>query len=255
MKRVFITFFILAFIISPLGVFAQSPFGQEPEDPGTPTDPGTATDPSEVTGVGGVQGVGTGGGTPTATNAGSAQGAGQGVSAGGTGLLPIAQNAGGAQYAGTGLNAGNGTGSLLSGLWQYLLSLLNASALSGKNNQSTYKNQETKVAPLEFKEQWTPSTPVKEASPVYKGKLSCAYNTRNLGGYLSFATCLMIILIPIIIACLVLWFMFGSIRYINDSQHENRGEYKTFLVWGVIILFVALSFVGILRVMSKTLGI
>lgn len=247
MKKNFLTYFILlSLVFVPLGVFAQSPFGQEPEDPGSATDPGTGTSPEAPTGAGGSSN------DPNALGAGGTQVGVQGQGVQGNGLMPASQNAGAGLNAGTGLNAGNGQNA---SFWQYILSLIGAGELNGKNNQSSFKNQETKVDPLVFKEQWTAPTPIK--NPSQNTTFSCKFNASktSLGVFLSIATCFVFALIPIMIALLLLWFMFGSIKYINDSEHENRGQYKTFLVWGVIILFVALSFVGILRVMSKTLGI
>ncbi len=263
MKKV--VFGILVFFLSVQIALAQSPFGeapQNPENPGMATDPGTGTTPGVATGpgLGGAvspnQAAGSPGSTPTNQNTGSS------TSVTGSGLLPAAQNAGGAQYAGSALNAG--TGANLS-FWQYLLSLFNNGALNGKNFQTTDKNQETKVTSggqsdvvLQFQNQWSAPTPVKTISRAGGSNfLNCGFSQSNktLGGYIGMATCFMFYLIPVIIALLVLWFMFGSIKYINDSEHEERGQYKIFLTWGVIILFVALSFVGILRVMTKTLGL
>jgi hypothetical protein len=250
MKKSLITSFVfISLVYAPVDVFAESPFGQEPQDPVYAAEPGGGT-------LSDTRSQEEDNNTPTPTDAGGTQNSATGAGAQGNGLMPVSQNNGGVQPAGVGQTATGG-----SNLWQYLLSLIGAGGVNGQNNQSPFKNQENKVTPsieqtpVLFNSQYTAPTPVKTGST--STAFSCKFNASktSLGVFLSIATCFVFALIPIMIALLLLWFIFGSIKYINDSEHENRGQYKTFLVWGVIILFVALSFVGILRVMSKTLGI
>jgi hypothetical protein len=119
-----ILFGVLAVLFSVHVAFAQSPFGdppQNPENPGVASDPGSnstpieSTDSGQSTSIGTVQNTGSTGGIPTNENAGKA------TKVQSSGLLPVAQNSGGAQFAGSGLNAGNGVNT---SFWQYLLSLL-----------------------------------------------------------------------------------------------------------------------------------
>ncbi len=266
MKKNFVTFLIFLFLCSPLFVSAQteSPFGeapQNPENPGLPTDPGTAENTGPRGALGQTQEAGTTGQTPVLNNAGTGSEVQDPLSAKGNGLLPLATRTSKPTSTGRVLYAGNGNNT---NFWQYLLSLIGGNSLNGQKFQSQDKNQETSVSSnqpdkvLEFTNQWTAPTPIKTISQKSSSSpLKCGFNQSNktLGGYIGMATCFMFYLIPVIIALLVLWFMFGSIKYINDSEHEERGQYKIFLTWGVIILFVALSFVGILRVMTKTLGL
>jgi hypothetical protein len=86
-------------------------------------------------------------------------------------------------------------------------------------------------------------------------KISCSLKTKSLGGYISFFTCIGVTFIPIVVGLLILWLMFGAIKYVSDNESEAREQYKTFLIWGVLIVFVALSFVAILRVLTKTTGL
>jgi hypothetical protein len=276
----------------PFVVFAESPFGgppQNPSDPGDPTNPGTGgqltnpTSPGNVAGVGNPTNPGTGGLLDNPTNPGAVTdptngtAAGTGIDAGatidpGTGLpitpgLTATGNGLIPKSLGTGGNLGvgrpNGPGYALyagggnyQNFWEYLKSLL---SLNGQDNQSTYQNQETLVQEsdgnlVHYTVGTTPKTvSVKNTS---KGAF-CTRNTSNktVNGYINFAICLGLIIIPIIVSAIVLWFMFGAVRILGDNKSENRNEYKQFLGWGLFIIFIALSFVGILAFLSKTLGL
>lgn len=281
MKKVFYSLVVFFFTASV--ALAQSPFGgppQNPADPGDPTNPGSylspgdsatlnnPTDPGSVASVGNtatldnptspgaVADVGLG------VDAGAALGAGNGTQVGG-GLLPTSKN------AGTGIGVGRPTdpGYVLYGgnggqgysFWDYLKELF---SLKGQDNQSTYKNQETvdqKTQTVKYTELTTSSEQPKTLSVQGSSSKTflCKTDTSNksLSGYINLATCVLVYLIPIMISAMVLWFMFGAVKVLNDNEHETRNQYKQFLTWGVFIIFIALCFVGILRLLSTTLGL
>lgn len=248
-KYIFIAFSVSLWIGTVPVVFAQSPFGETPTTAQIQTErnqvesnqsAGNATVTGSSTSAGNASSVGAATGSGNATAAGSATGAGVGLS------------------AGTGATAGNGSdqsGATVSFL-QYALSLLfgqqQSSQQVGTTGQINVTDQNT------FTEQYTTPTAnqIDTAPPTAStNPLSCSIKTKTLTGYLNYAICLMVVAIPIILAAVVLWFMFGALRYVNDSEHEARQQYKTFLIWGIIIIFVAISFVYILKIMTKTTGL
>ncbi len=256
----FVCLALFLFVV-PLFTLAESPFGEPPQnpmDPGSainpddPTDPGPSATLDNPTNPGAVFEPGTGTSVGTPLEAGTGISSGSGNTAVSNGLLPTPENAG--RGIGTGsptdpgfvLYGGNGN---RQNFWDYLRNLL---SLRGQDNQLVDRNQDTQIVPYTVG-----TTPKTISSSSSSSAFSCTRNTSNqtLGGYINIATCVVLALIPISIAGLVLWFMFGAVKVLNDNEHETRNQYKQFLLWGVFIIFIALSFVGILRLMSKTLGL
>lgn len=285
MKK-FFSLLIIFSLFSPVVSLAQSPFGdppQNPQDPGTATGVGPTSSIDNPTNPGAPGSLGPTAPIDNPTNPGSITGAGTGIDAGtgisagnatpatGNGLIPEPTDPGlviiGGKPTDPGfvLGAGRPTnpgyvlyagGGNSMNFWDYLKGLL---SLDGQDNQSTYKNQESSV--IESTDNITPytvgTTPKTFIKKDTSSKAFCTRDTstKTVNGYINLATCIVLVLIPIIISALVLWFMFGSVRVLGDNESEKRNDYKQFLAWGLLIIFVALSFVGILRVLSKTLGI
>lgn len=268
-------------------VLAQSPFGsppQNPQNPGNPTVPGSGATPGDPTNPGNPGDINnptsTGPTGPienptnpgpatdptTGTNAGTGLPAGTaidpttGLPVTGNGLIPQSTSIN--SYLGVGRPNGPGYALYAGGgnkqnFWDYLKNLL---SLDGQDNQSTYMNQETLVQQSDgnvvpYEVGTTPKTVV--VKNTGDGGFSCKRDTSNttINGYINLAICLALVIIPIIISAIVLWFMFGAVRILGDNKTENRNEYKQFLGWGLFIIFIALSFVGIIALLSKTLGL
>lgn len=62
-------------------------------------------------------------------------------------------------------------------------------------------------------------------------------------------------LIPVIMSLGLVFFLWGGSQFIRYSENEEkRAEYKNYLVWGVIAIFVMLSFWGLIKLVTGTLG-
>ncbi len=60
-------------------------------------------------------------------------------------------------------------------------------------------------------------------------------------------------LIPLIIGLAVLVFLMGIAKYIWHGGNETkREEGKTFMIWGIVGLFVMVSFWGIIELLDQT---
>lgn len=282
----FLIYILLFSLLSPQVIFAQSPFGgppQNPTDPGSATNPGpsgllgdptnptSATNPGAPAGLenptnpGAVTDPGTGIDAGVGVDAGTGIDAGTGLEAGpatevtGNGLIPTANDPGFVLGSGRPTDPGYvlyaGGGDRFN-FWDYLKGLF---SLDGQDNQLTDKNNENIVIESTYNlDPYTVgTTPKNLVKSDTSSRQFCTRNTSTstVNGYINLATCVVLVLIPIVVSGLVLWFMFGSIRVLGDNESEKRNEYKQFLAWGLLIIFVALSFVGILRVLSKTLGV
>ena len=64
------------------------------------------------------------------------------------------------------------------------------------------------------------------------------------------------LLIPVVIGLAVIFFLWGTGQFIlHAGDQKLRDEGKKKMLWGVIALFVMISIVGILTLISNTLGI
>lgn len=61
-------------------------------------------------------------------------------------------------------------------------------------------------------------------------------------------------LIPIAIALEVVLFIFGIVQYIaNADNQEERSQGSKYIMWGVIAIFVTLSFWALVGILQRTL--
>jgi uncharacterized membrane protein HdeD (DUF308 family) len=59
--------------------------------------------------------------------------------------------------------------------------------------------------------------------------------------------------LPLLIGLAVVAFVYGIIEYfLNPDNEEKRKKGKSFILWGVIALFVMISFWGIVGVLQNT---
>ena len=69
------------------------------------------------------------------------------------------------------------------------------------------------------------------------------------------ATDIILLFVPVVIGLALLFFFWGVAQFILHADNEQkRSEARQILYWGVIILFVALSVWGIVRLVQNTFG-
>lgn len=84
-----------------------------------------------------------------------------------------------------------------------------------------------------------------------------AGNIGNLTDLINFATCTLAhAVIPLLIGLAVVAFIYGIVKYfLNPDNEEKRKNGKSYMLWGIIALFVMVSFWGIVNIFSSTFGI
>ncbi len=80
---------------------------------------------------------------------------------------------------------------------------------------------------------------------------------RTLTGIINWASCTLInSVIPLLFTLASVGFMWGVIKYfINPDNEEARKKGKTYMLWGIIALFVMISMWGLVGVLTRTFGI
>jgi len=62
-------------------------------------------------------------------------------------------------------------------------------------------------------------------------------------------------LIPIVIGLAVLVFLWGVLQYVLRSSDAGKDEGRTFMLWGIIALFVMVSVWGLVNILRDSLGL
>lgn len=62
-------------------------------------------------------------------------------------------------------------------------------------------------------------------------------------------------LIPIVIGLAVLVFLWGVLQYVLRSSDAGKEEGRTFMLWGIIALFVMVSVWGLVNILRDSLGL
>ncbi len=85
----------------------------------------------------------------------------------------------------------------------------------------------------------------------------CDNSMKTLGDIINWASCTLIkSIIPLLMALAVVGFIYGIIQYfMNPDNEEKRKKGKTYLLWGLIGLFVMVSIWGLVGILSDTFGI
>jgi len=80
---------------------------------------------------------------------------------------------------------------------------------------------------------------------------------KTLGGIINWASCTLIkLVVPLLFALATVGFIWGIIQYfINPDNEEARKKGKSYMIWGIIALFVMLCMWGLVGVLTKTFGI
>lgn len=89
--------------------------------------------------------------------------------------------------------------------------------------------------------------------------VACSTNPtpNSLGGLLDFLRCTLIDgVIPLLFAIAIAAFVWGIIQFfLNPENEEKRKKGKSFMIGGLIALFVMTSMWGIIRIFSKTFDV
>lgn len=80
---------------------------------------------------------------------------------------------------------------------------------------------------------------------------------QSIGNLLNWASCTLIsTVVPLLFTLATVAFLWGIIQYfLNPDNEEKRKNGKSYMVWGLIALFVMISMWGIVGVLTKTFGI
>ena len=76
----------------------------------------------------------------------------------------------------------------------------------------------------------------------------------DLTSLINWGTCtLMNAVVPLLVALAVAGFIYGVIQYfLNPENEEKRKNGKSFMLWGLITLFVMVSIWGLVAILSNT---
>lgn len=83
--------------------------------------------------------------------------------------------------------------------------------------------------------------------------LGFAQSLNNLFGLVGSAQNLINVLIGFVIALATLTFIWGLLGYVTSSDTEKRAQAKSYMVWGIIGLFVMVSVWGIVSFLQSAL--
>ena len=80
---------------------------------------------------------------------------------------------------------------------------------------------------------------------------------KTLGHIANWASCTLIkSIIPLLFTLAVAGFIWGIVQYyLNPDNEEKRKKGKSYMIWGIIALFVMVSMWGLVGVLTKTFGI
>ncbi len=78
-----------------------------------------------------------------------------------------------------------------------------------------------------------------------------------LHGIINFISCSLItFVVPLLFSLAVAAFIWGIIQtLLNPTNEEARKKGKSFMVWGIISLFIMVSVWGIVKILAATFGI
>lgn len=86
---------------------------------------------------------------------------------------------------------------------------------------------------------------------------SCSDQLDTLADLFNFLSCLLYTnVVPLLITAAVVVFMWGVTQYIlNADDSTKRSEGRSFIVWGLVALFVIVSVWGLVAVLQNTFGL
>lgn len=101
------------------------------------------------------------------------------------------------------------------------------------------------------------NTMIAYAADNLNGAVSSCPGVGNIGSLtdlINFLTCtLMQAVVPLLVGLAVVFFVYGIIKFfLNPDNEEKKKEGKTFILWGIIALFVMVSIWGLVGILSGT---
>ena len=86
------------------------------------------------------------------------------------------------------------------------------------------------------------------------GGVTCDVAISNLTTLINFGTCtIMKSIVPLLVSLAMAGFVYGIIKFfMNPDNEEKKKNGKTFMLWGIISLFVIVSIWGIVGLFSST---
>lgn len=87
--------------------------------------------------------------------------------------------------------------------------------------------------------------------------MQCSNSIKTITDFINLGICiLMKSIVPLLFALATVGFIWGIIQYfINPENEEKRSQGKSYMLWGLIGLFVMVSIWGLVAVFSNTVGI
>lgn len=82
-------------------------------------------------------------------------------------------------------------------------------------------------------------------------------NFTSLGNIITWMSCTLIkFVVPLLFSLAVVLFIWGIIQYfLNAENEEKRKKGKSFMLWGIIALFVMVSMWGLVGILTDTFGV
>jgi len=84
--------------------------------------------------------------------------------------------------------------------------------------------------------------------------IACGGGTTTLTNLINFFTCTIIqAVVPMFFALAIAGFVYGVTKYfLNPDNEEKRKSGKSFMLWGIVTLFVIVSIWGLVGILSNT---
>ena len=95
------------------------------------------------------------------------------------------------------------------------------------------------------------------AAPPIDYSCSSVSPKESIGSMFNWASCTLInSVVPLLFSLAVVGFIWGVIQYfLFPDNEEKRKKGKSYMIWGLIALFVMISMWGLVGVLTKTFGI
>jgi len=86
------------------------------------------------------------------------------------------------------------------------------------------------------------------------GGVTCGVPITDLASLIDWATCLLMqSVVPLLVALSLAGFVYGVIKFfMNPDNEEKKKNGKSFMLWGIISLFVIVSIWGLVGILSNT---